>query len=88
MIVLLVPLAAFFSAVCVALAVLARSMKEGQYYMTPLYLVCLPLIFLTLVPGDQAQPLLQPGPDHRRRPAAPGPDHGRLPHREPSSSCP
>jgi sodium transport system permease protein len=48
---LLVPLAAFFSAVCLALAVLARSMKEGQYYMTPLYLVCLPLIFLTLVPG-------------------------------------
>ena len=51
MILLLIPLAAFFSAVCVALAVLARSMKEGQYYMTPLYLVCLPLIFLTLVPG-------------------------------------
>jgi sodium transport system permease protein len=50
MIVLLVPLAAFFSAVCVALAVLAKSMKEGQYYMTPLYLICLPLIFLTLVP--------------------------------------
>lgn len=48
---LLVPLAAFFSAVCLALAVLARSMKEGQYYMTPLYLVCLPLIFLTLAPG-------------------------------------
>ncbi|MDR3618708.1 MAG: ABC transporter permease subunit [Paludisphaera borealis] len=51
MIILLIPLAAFFSAVCVALAVLARSMKEGQYYMTPLYLVCLPLIFLTLAPG-------------------------------------
>ncbi|MFO0889576.1 MAG: ABC transporter permease subunit/CPBP intramembrane protease [Isosphaeraceae bacterium] len=49
-IVLLIPLAAFFSAVCLALAVLARSMKEGQYYMTPLYLICLPLIFLTLVP--------------------------------------
>jgi sodium transport system permease protein len=28
-------------------------MKEGQYYMTPLYLVCLPLIFLTLGPGIQ-----------------------------------
>ncbi len=42
MLVLLIPLAAFFSAVCVALAVLARSMKEGQYYMTPLYLVSLP----------------------------------------------
>jgi sodium transport system permease protein len=48
---LLVPLAAFFSAVCLSLAILARSMKEGQYYMTPLYLVCLPLIFLTLAPG-------------------------------------
>jgi sodium transport system permease protein len=51
MILLLIPLAVFFSAVCLALAVLARSMKEGQYYMTPLYLVCLPLIFLTLAPG-------------------------------------
>ena len=51
MVLLLIPLAAFFSAVCLALAVLARSMKEGQYYMTPLYLVCLPLIFLTLAPG-------------------------------------
>ena len=50
MILLLIPLAAFFSAICVALAVLARSMKEGQYYMTPLYLICLPLIFLTLMP--------------------------------------
>ena len=47
---LLIPLAAFFSALCLALAVLARSMKEGQYYMTPLYLVCLPLMFLTLAP--------------------------------------
>ena len=51
MILLLIPLSVFFSAVCLALAVLARSMKEGQYYMTPLYLVCLPLIFLTLAPG-------------------------------------
>jgi sodium transport system permease protein len=50
MIMLLIPLAAFFSAVCVALAVLARSMKEGQYYMTPLYLICMPLIFLSLAP--------------------------------------
>jgi sodium transport system permease protein len=50
MVVLLIPLAAFFSAICVALAVLARSMKEGQYYMTPLYLICLPLIFLTMMP--------------------------------------
>ena len=48
---ILIPLSAFFSATCLALAVLARSMKEGQYYMTPLYMVALPLIFLTLAPG-------------------------------------
>lgn len=50
MVILLIPLAAFFSALCVALAVMAKSMKEGQYYMTPLYMVALPLIFLTLAP--------------------------------------
>ncbi len=50
MMLLLIPLAAFFSALCVALAVLARSMKEGQYYLTPLYLVSLPLILVTLAP--------------------------------------
>jgi sodium transport system permease protein len=51
MILLLIPLSAFFSAVCVALAVLARSMKEGQYYMTPLYMFALPLAFISLGPG-------------------------------------
>jgi sodium transport system permease protein len=50
MLVLLIPLAALFGAVCVALAALARSMKEGQYYMTPLYLISMPLIFLSLAP--------------------------------------
>jgi sodium transport system permease protein len=56
MIVLLVPLSVFFSAICVALAVLAKSMKEGQYYMTPLYMVSLPLILLTLAPGVELTP--------------------------------
>ncbi len=50
MMLLLVPLSAFFGALCVALATLARSMKEGQYYMTPLYLASLPLILITLAP--------------------------------------
>ncbi len=50
MLLLLIPLSAFFSAICVALAVLARSMKEGQYYMTPLYLGSLPLVLVTLAP--------------------------------------
>lgn len=56
MIALLIPLAAFFSALCLALAILARSMKEGQYYMTPLYLICLPLACLPLVPGIELDP--------------------------------
>jgi len=51
MVVLLVPLSAFFAAVSVGLALMARSMKEGQYYMTPLYMAALPLVFLTLTPG-------------------------------------
>jgi sodium transport system permease protein len=50
MMLLLVPLSAFFGALCVALATMARSMKEGQYYMTPLYLVSLPMILVTLTP--------------------------------------
>jgi sodium transport system permease protein len=51
MILILIPLSAFFSALCLSLAVLARSMKEGQYYMTPIYISALPLIFVTLIPG-------------------------------------
>ena len=50
-VVLLVPLSAFFGAVCLALAVMARSMKEGQYYLTPLYLVALPLSLAPMMPG-------------------------------------
>ncbi len=50
MLLLLLPLSAFFSAICLALAIMAKSMKEGQYYMTPLYLISLPLILLTLAP--------------------------------------
>ena len=56
MVLFLVPLAVLFSAICLALAVLARSMKEGQYYMTPLYLVAMPLMFLTLAPGIELTP--------------------------------
>ncbi len=56
MAVLLVPLSVFFGAICVALAVMAKSMKEGQYYMTPLYMVSLPLILLTLAPGIELTP--------------------------------
>jgi sodium transport system permease protein len=49
--VLLLPLAAFFSAICLSIGAYARSSKEGQYYLMPLFLLTMPLIFLTLAPG-------------------------------------
>jgi sodium transport system permease protein len=48
---LLLPMSAFFSAICLAIGAYARSTKEGQYYLMPLFLVTLPLILLTLAPG-------------------------------------
>ncbi|HZU35700.1 MAG TPA: ABC transporter permease subunit/CPBP intramembrane protease [Gemmataceae bacterium] len=51
--VLILPLTAFFSAVCLAMGVYARSSKEGQYYLMPLFLATMPLVFLTLAPGVQ-----------------------------------
>jgi sodium transport system permease protein len=48
---LALPQAALFSAVSLALGVSARSTKEGQYYLMPVLVVTLPLIFITLLPG-------------------------------------
>src|SRR5581483_5086874 len=48
---LVLPLSAFFSAICLSIGAYARSSKEGQYYLMPLFLVTMPLIFLTLAPG-------------------------------------
>ena len=47
----LVPVAALFSALCLAFAAFARSTKEGQYYLMPLLVVIMPLMFLTMSPG-------------------------------------
>ncbi|NLF06378.1 MAG: CPBP family intramembrane metalloprotease, partial [Pirellulaceae bacterium] len=47
----LVPMAALFSALCLALAALARSTREGQYYLMPLLLVTMPLVILPMTPG-------------------------------------
>jgi sodium transport system permease protein len=55
-VVLVLPLSAFFSAVCLAIGAYARSSKEGQYYLMPLFLVTMPLIFLTLAPGVELSP--------------------------------
>jgi sodium transport system permease protein len=45
------PLAALFSALCLALGVYARSTKEGQYYLLPIFLATMPLVTLSLTPG-------------------------------------
>jgi sodium transport system permease protein len=55
-ILLALPLSAFFSALCLAMGAYARSSKEGQYYLMPLFLVTMPLIFLTLAPGVELNP--------------------------------
>src|SRR5207253_10338687 len=53
---LVLPLSAFFSAVSLAIGAYARSSKEGQYYLMPLFLVTMPLVFLTLAPGVTLSP--------------------------------
>jgi sodium transport system permease protein len=55
-VVLALPLSAFFSAISLAIGAYARSSKEGQYYLMPLFLVTMPLVFLTLAPGVELNP--------------------------------
>ena len=62
MVILLVPLATFFSALCLALATFARSNKEGQYYLTPLFMLTIGLTMMSMSPTvelstDNAQSL-------------------------------
>lgn len=54
--VLLVPLAALFSALCLALATFARSNKEGQYYLTPLFMVTMGLTMFAMSPSVELSP--------------------------------
>ncbi len=54
--VLLLPLAALFSATSLALATFARSSKEGQYYLTPLLMVTMGLTVFCLLPTVQIEP--------------------------------
>jgi len=48
---LLIPMSAFFSALALAVAALAKSTKEGQYYLMPLLLITLPLVGLPMIPS-------------------------------------
>ena len=49
----LIPISALFSALSMALAALARSAKEGQYYLMPLLLITMPLMLLPMLPSIQ-----------------------------------
>ncbi len=55
-VVLLLPVSAFFSAVSLAVGAYARSSKEGQYYLMPLFMVTMPLVLLTIVPDVVLNP--------------------------------
>jgi len=55
-ILLLIPLAALFSALSLALATFAKSSKEGQYYLTPLLIVTLGMTVFCLSPAVQMEP--------------------------------
>ncbi|MBX9627652.1 MAG: ABC transporter permease subunit [Gemmataceae bacterium] len=45
------PLAALFAACCLSLGVFARSTKEGNYYIVPLFFLVLPLAYWSMAPG-------------------------------------
>ena len=49
----MIPAAALFSALSMAIAAFARSTKEGQQYLMPLLLVTLPLMLLPLFPAAE-----------------------------------
>lgn len=53
MLVPLFPASLIFSALSIALASHARSSKEGQYYLLPLIMITMPLIFVSVASGSE-----------------------------------
>ena len=51
LLVALIPLSMLFSALALAVAAMAKSSKEGQYYLMPLMMLSLPLVLLPMLPG-------------------------------------
>lgn len=47
----LIPISALFSALSLAIAAMARSTREGQYYLMPLLLSAMPLMMLPMLPA-------------------------------------
>lgn len=56
LLVLMLPIAALFSALCLGLATFAKSSKEGQYYLTPLLMITLGLTVFCLSPSVEINP--------------------------------
>lgn len=50
---LLFPIATLFSCLAIALSTLARSTREGQYYLMPLLLTFMPLMMFALLPSAE-----------------------------------
>jgi sodium transport system permease protein len=57
LLILLIPLAALFSALCLALATFAKSTKEGQYYLTPLLMAVMGMTMFCLSPAVEMTPM-------------------------------
>ena len=72
LLVALVPLSALFSALALAVAAMARSSKEGQYYLMPLMMVTLPLVLLPMLPGTTLVDRHQLDSGHRNVLVGPG----------------
>lgn len=51
----MIPASALFGSLSLAIAVFARSTKEGQYYLMPLLLTSLPLMMIALLPATQLE---------------------------------
>ncbi|HAN96924.1 MAG TPA: CPBP family intramembrane metalloprotease domain-containing protein, partial [Planctomycetaceae bacterium] len=51
----LFPAAALFGSLALAIAVFARSSKEGQYYLMPLLMVSLPLLMIAMLPATELE---------------------------------
>ena len=48
-----IPLAMLFAATALTLGIFARSTKEGNYYMVPLFFAVLPLAYWSMTPGNE-----------------------------------
>ena len=55
---LLVPMSALFSALSIGLSTLARSVKEAQHYLTPMFLFVMPLAMVVVIPSIELSPTL------------------------------